>query len=80
MMPGRHAFSWSIGTYWRTHRWLGLRIYQVPRADCGYGMGAREPSCRSRRRVVPVAVSLWPPTPTWGRSGRLTTSLATPSL
>ena len=30
MLPAANAMTWSAGTYWRAHRRLGLRLYQVP--------------------------------------------------
>ena len=29
MAPPTNAMTWSLSTYWRAHRWLGLRLYQV---------------------------------------------------
>ena len=29
MLPAPHAMTWSFSTYWRAHRWLGLRLHQV---------------------------------------------------
>jgi len=29
MFPAKSAFSWSLGTYWRAHRLLGLRLFQA---------------------------------------------------
>ena len=30
MFPRANGFTWSMGTYWRAHRLLGLRLHQVP--------------------------------------------------
>ena len=30
MLPPRGAITWSLATYWRAHRALGLRLHQVP--------------------------------------------------
>ena len=30
MLPPRSAITWSVGTYWRAHRMLGLKLHQVP--------------------------------------------------
>jgi len=30
MLPRRTSFTWSFATYWRAHRFLGLRLHQVP--------------------------------------------------
>ena len=30
MLPAANAMTWSVATYWRAHRRLGLRLYQVP--------------------------------------------------
>ena len=30
MLPPSGAITWSVGTYWRAHRALGLRLHQVP--------------------------------------------------
>ena len=30
MLPPPPAITWSVGTYWRAHRALGLRPHQVP--------------------------------------------------
>ena len=30
MLPPPGAITWSLGTYWRAHRALGLSLHQVP--------------------------------------------------
>ena len=30
LLPSRESLSWSLRTYWRAHRLLGLQLHQVP--------------------------------------------------
>ena len=50
MLPPSTAITWSLATYWRAHRLLGLRLHQVP--TTGFVMLIRLLECVERIHLI----------------------------